>query len=635
MRFVSIVLFVCTVLLWCHPQATAQTYMGTQYCKMCHSSDAIGGTQYTQWSQTLHSKIHLVPDTVAVRPLAAFTNGDTISMGASYGNAKVILRRSGNDFFARVGEGGTEYRIAWTYGWGFKQRYLVKIDTSYYMLPIQYNLNKYLDNSSGSWATYNPSKWFNSDGSVKLFDNSFRKNSWDKNCMGCHVTGGKVDLVVSGSDTSWRATWANNSSADNIVVGCESCHGPSQGGAGAGHQMNPAKLTTKDRKMEVCGQCHNRASSNNGQGTVGTHEYAKNEVAGTYFNPADTLHPLSEFMNFNTPPNQTGGPGTWQDLVTARQHHQQYQEFLTSRHYDNPFEEVVCFTCHTPHSDSPNEHSVVNTLTEGIDTFAVQNDDNTLCLTCHATHGPFADIPKSWVHDPAGKKDSIGAVVNQHTKHMMYDPENLANTGGSGRCSKCHMTKTAVTAKAYDIHSHTFAVVSPKATLDYNGQVLSDMTGMLNSCAASCHRNPPTGSAIADFGIGTDANIKNWSEATDLALADTLWRYWQLWGFPTSVKEIQTSVPIAYSLSQNYPNPFNPSTKIIVDLPKGGIARLVVYNVVGQQIAILMNDQFTPGKYEVTWRGRDDFGVQVPSGIYFYRLESGAFTETKKMMLVK
>ncbi|MBI3194241.1 MAG: hypothetical protein HYZ34_07235, partial [Ignavibacteriae bacterium] len=291
---------------------TAQ-YEGTQYCANCHGGASnFAGNQYPQWQGTLHSKIHLPPDTISIRPLAAFTNGDSVSMGASYSNAKIYLRRSGNnDYYATVGAGGTEYKIAWTYGWGFKQRYLVKVDTSYYMLPIQFNLNKYLDNSSGAWATYNPGNWFNADGSTKSINNSFRKTSWDKKCVGCHVTGGKVEKVIVGADTSWHATWANNSSHENIVVGCESCHGPSTGGAGVGHQMNPSKLNTKDQKLFVCGQCHNRASSVNGLGTEGTHEFPKDEVNNTYFNPADTTHPLSEFLNFATAPNTSGGPGTW------------------------------------------------------------------------------------------------------------------------------------------------------------------------------------------------------------------------------------------------------------------------------------------------------------------------------------
>ena len=628
-----LVLLLCII---CIPSsAFSQTYAGSQTCQGCHSSSFVGGTQYPEWQLTLHSKIHLKPDTVSVRPLASFTNGDSVSMGASYGNAKVYLNRVGNDFFAQIGEGGTTYKIAYTYGWGFKQRYLVRIDTSYYILPVQFNLKGYLDNSTGNWVTYNPNKWFTAGGApIAVNTNSFRKNSWDKNCVGCHVTGGKVETVVSGADTSWHSTWANNSSELNILVGCESCHGPYQGGGGPGHQMNPANLATKAARIEVCGQCHNRASSWRGTGLVGTHEYPKNELDGTYFNPADTVHPLAEFMNFATPPNASGGPGTWPDSVTARQHHQQYQEILGSAHYNNPFVEMTCFTCHAAHGPNLRSHNLRDSLTVGTDKFEVENDNNTLCLACHATQGPFSGISKSWVSDPVTYKDSIGLVVNQHTKHGVYDPENLSATGGIGRCSKCHMTKTASSAFAYDIHTHTFNVVPPIATIKYSG-VTTPTLGMINTCAASCHRNPSGSTAnVPSFGIGSDATLTNWAEATDLQLADSLWAAWLSWGF-TGVKEVADVLPKKYDLSQNYPNPFNPTTTIVVDLPASGNVKMAIYDVTGREIATLMEGFQELGRYEVTWNGLNNIGFPAASGIYFYTLEAGDFRDTRKMIMMR
>lgn len=608
----------------------AQTYQGSQYCQNCHAG--LFGNQFTLWQNTLHSKIHLRPDTVSIRPLAAFTNGDSVSVGIA--TAKVYLSRVGNDFYARVGAGGTNYKIAYTYGWGFKQRYLVKIDTSYYMLPIQYNLKGYLNNTTGSWVAYNASTWFNTDGTLKAINNTFRAKSWDKNCVGCHVTGGRVEKVTVGNDTSWHATWANNSSDLNATVGCEACHGPSTGGAGLGHQMNPSKLLSRRSKIEVCGQCHIRASSWRGVGLVGTHEYNKNELNNTYFNPADTAHRLVEFMNLATPANTPGGPGTWYDGTTARQHHQQYQEILGSKHFTTPFLEITCFTCHSAHKGDGGNHLLVDSLTVGTTRYKVDNDNNTLCLSCHATHGPFAAVQPAWVQNEPAFRDSIGRYVKLHTKHNVYDPLNLASTGGGGRCTKCHMAKTATSAVAYDIHSHTFAVVPPIKTRQYKDSTRV-ATGMLNSCAASCHRNPSGSTAsVPSFGIGTDASLTNWAEVTDLALADTLWRYWQAWGF-TGVKDIAQTVPATFNLSQNYPNPFNPSTKIVVDIPQRNTIMLAVYNIVGQRVATLMDGDYNAGRYEVTWNGKDDFGLPAATGVYFYRLQADGFSQTRKLLLVK
>jgi choice-of-anchor B domain-containing protein len=96
-----------------------------------------------------------------------------------------------------------------------------------------------------------------------------------------------------------------------------------------------------------------------------------------------------------------------------------------------------------------------------------------------------------------------------------------------------------------------------------------------------------------------------------------------------------------FSLSQNYPNPFNPITRITFNVPpsKGarGIVKLTIYDVLGREVAILVNEQLQPGSYDIEWDGNN-----YPSGVYFYKLEAGTstplsatYTETKKMVLIK
>ena len=588
------------------------TYTGSQLCQGCHSG--LYGKSYLTWQQTLHSKIHLVPDATTVK-------GDfsqTASMGASYGNAQVILRTDGGKYYAKVGASGTEYEIAYTYGGGWKQRYLSQIGNSYYMLPIQWNPNKYLDNSSGAWVSYNPGTWFDASGNPKATTtNSFRAKSWDKNCSGCHVTGNNIQQVVTGTDTAWTSTWANNSHAENIVVGCEDCHGPgSLHPANAFNPdkkiINPAKLTDHDRRLEVCGQCHYRGAS-----SAHTYEYAWDEINNLIYQPGNIL------ANYIT-----HKPGVWPDGITAKQHHQQYQEFMTSDHYSNSALKLDCMTCHGAHSI--NEHQLVDSLTVENDRFKVDNDDNTLCLACHAADDPFKNVLKAWVADPVTHKDHIAAEVSKHTHHS-YDPLNTNNTGGSSRCSKCHLPKTAVTAKAYDIHSHTFDVIPPEKTLFYQTK-----GGMPNGCAVSCHRNA-TGN-ISSLGVGADATLTAWNEPTDLALADTLMHYYGpsgVWWERTITSiadksQNDLSVPKDYGLVQNYPNPFNPSTTIRFDVIEVGQVTLKVYNTIGQEVATLVDDWVEPGAYRATFNA-----INLPSGIYFCRLLVNDFSAVKKMVLVK
>jgi len=92
----------------------------------------------------------------------------------------------------------------------------------------------------------------------------------------------------------------------------------------------------------------------------------------------------------------------------------------------------------------------------------------------------------------------------------------------------------------------------------------------------------------------------------------------------------------AYSLSQNRPNPFNPTTSIEYTVKDQGVVTLRIYNVAGQLIRSLVNDVKAPGEVHIaTWDGRNDAGQSVSSGVYFYKLVSGDFVQTKKMVLLK
>ncbi len=102
------------------------------------------------------------------------------------------------------------------------------------------------------------------------------------------------------------------------------------------------------------------------------------------------------------------------------------------------------------------------------------------------------------------------------------------------------------------------------------------------------------------------------------------------------ISQIGTEIPEDYSLSQNYPNPFNPVTKIKFNIPQNETTHrvvstsLIVYDALGRVIAVLVNQQLQPGTYEADWDAS-----AFPSGVYYYKLESGDFTETKKMVLIK
>jgi len=107
----------------------------------------------------------------------------------------------------------------------------------------------------------------------------------------------------------------------------------------------------------------------------------------------------------------------------------------------------------------------------------------------------------------------------------------------------------------------------------------------------------------------------------------------------TGIPHVAVNVPDKFSLSQNYPNPFNPVTKIKFDIPPlnlpltGGDGHGVVmkvYDILGKEVTTLVNEQLKPSTYEVEWDA-----TNYPSGVYYYRLITGSYTDTKKMVLVK
>ena len=124
-------------------------------------------------------------------------------------------------------------------------------------------------------------------------------------------------------------------------------------------------------------------------------------------------------------------------------------------------------------------------------------------------------------------------------------------------------------------------------------------------------------------GEGTIVGSVGLMALTDLAFAET--------GFIVSVDgSDDKTIPTDYTLFQNYPNPFNPSTAIEFSLPVNSNVTLTIYNLLGQVVTTLVNEDKPAGTYSVEFNA-----TSLPSGIYFYKLEAGNFIQTKKMVLLK
>lgn len=167
--------------------------------------------------------------------------------------------------------------------------------------------------------------------------------------------------------------------------------------------------------------------------------------------------------------------------------------------------------------------------------------------------------------------------------------------------------------------------------------------------------------AGADYRFTLNSTSTGWTQyswiitaPTDAKAISVRARSWPLWtgtsywddfmvngieGIPTSVREqptVQsTLLPEQFSLEQNYPNPFNPTTSIVYSLANSGSVKLEVFNIIGQKVATVVDEVQNAGIWTVRWSGSDATGKLVSSGIYLYRLTTGSFVSTKKMMFIK
>ena len=156
-------------------------------------------------------------------------------------------------------------------------------------------------------------------------------------------------------------------------------------------------------------------------------------------------------------------------------------------------------------------------------------------------------------------------------------------------------------------------------------------------------------STISNFSVITDSATVSSNQYTISAgkLLNAITYFWrvnatdssgtgpwsEVWSFstiPVGIKKISTSIPEEYNLFQNYPNPFNPSTHIKFDIPSSSYVKIIIYDNIGKEVTKLVDRKLSAGSYEVNWDGSS-----YPSGVYFYKLISDEFVDTKKMLLLK
>ncbi len=131
------------------------------------------------------------------------------------------------------------------------------------------------------------------------------------------------------------------------------------------------------------------------------------------------------------------------------------------------------------------------------------------------------------------------------------------------------------------------------------------------------------------FSFALEDSLENFSTSQYLN------RALQWFDIATSLKEKQAKLVTKFKLYNNFPNPFNPTTQILFDIEQPATVNLLIYNALGQKIKTLYSGQANTGRHRISWDGTNSRGTQVASGVYYYRLQSGNFVSTKKMILLR
>lgn len=224
--------------------------------------------------------------------------------------------------------------------------------------------------------------------------------------------------------------------------------------------------------------------------------------------------------------------------------------------------------------------------------------------TPHFGHGPFPPgSPLSWHINSRIGADSVNAFTNENGLTLINIPNLMTN-----------MMTWYENPAGGNRSKNTPGAVFNRLTDDYDRRLIQYYRDTMNAAY------PTSAAAYTGAQGGFPAGDLNWFPDKKAE--------WLVW--ITDVDDSYGFSPNNFSLYQNYPNPFNPSTKIAFKLGKAGNTNLAVYNVLGQKVATILSADLAAGYHELEFNSSN-----LPSGIYFYKLDSGDFSAVKKMMVLK
>ena len=262
-----------------------------------------------------------------------------------------------------------------------------------------------------------------------------------------------------------------------------------------------------------------------------------------------------------------------------------------------------------------------------------------------------------------------GVVMNNNVAYDQYDPK-IVSDGLGGAIISWTDNRTGVAPGTADIYAQrvnstgavqwtaTGVIICTSAGDQIKSQIVSDgnngayivwedhrNAGNSDIYAQRIASNaainwPATGFAICTAGYdqlnpmivsnGNLGAIVVWQDYRSGNNFDIYMNGFNTAGIFTAVENAGTTNPLEFSLLQNYPNPFNPVTVINYQIPKTGNVKLSIYDALGKEVNILVNESQNAGNYNIEWNA-----TAYPSGVYIYRMEAGSFVSNKKMILIK
>lgn len=367
------------------------------------------------------------------------------------------------------------YPVDIIYGGGVnKQRYLTRLTNAsgqyHVMLPVQFQHEGSEDaiypRTSKVWRDYHGDFWY--DGGTNTFMEPPARRSFEKNCATCHAHGAQI---VGSDDTTWSLNtvedlfydsgdfdFDGNGVAEEMNVGCETCHGPGSAHwetAGQGKHIVSPSLLTPERETMICGQCHSRP-----KGSFGSDNPVN---ADGWMMRAGTSR--NDFLTFYATTQLDAAPGNLHDDpdMHSSSHHQQYSDLIRSGMYKNGVEIVTCASCHNPHQRTEFERQLINDPTDNVascgngchaaDTadleahliaqnipLAVNKAPIALCTDCH-----MYKTAKTGAGNPGLEIQGVQYWENDITSHLFKVPDrSLANAPTSmpvpytNECGTCH-----------------------------------------------------------------------------------------------------------------------------------------------------------------------------------------------------